>query len=99
MNMDARHYRISAACDTMESAQSASFTWCGVVHFTWPSQAMWHMHTPTFNKWHKKKKKKKTLCILTHGTMRGCEWTSLAVCINDKTRDIWEKNVTIRSEI
>ena len=74
----------------------------GVVHSTWPSRAMWHMHAPTFNKWHKKKKKKKkkvTLHILTHGAMRGCGLTSLVVCINDKIRDIRERNVTIRSEI
>ena len=60
---------------------------------------MWHMHAPTFNKWHKKKKKKKTLHMLTHGAMRGCGLTSLAVCINDKFRDIRERNVTRRSEI
>ena len=67
---------------------------------------MWHMHAPPFNKCHnnnnfnkKKKKKKVTLHILTHGTMRGCGLTSLVVCINDKIRDIRERNVTIRSEI
>ena len=64
---------------------------------------MWHMHAPTFNKWHKKKKKNKnkkvTLHMLTHGAMRGCGLTSLVVCINDKIRDIRERNVTIRSEI
>jgi hypothetical protein len=69
-----------------------------VVHSTWPSWAMWHMHAPTFNKWHKKKKKV-TLHILTHGTMRGCGLTSLVVCIVDKIRDIRERNVTIRNEI
>ena len=80
--------------------------WCGEVHFTWPSRAMWHMHAPTFNEWDKKKMKKKksknkkvTLHILTHGAMRGCGLTSLVVCINDKIRDIRERNVTIRSEI
>ena len=41
--------------------------WCGVVHSSWPSRAMWHMHAPTFDKWHKKKKV--TLHILTHGVM------------------------------
>ena len=45
-----------------------------------------------FNKWHKKKKKK-TLRILTHGTMRGRGLTSTMVCINDKTRDIREKKM------
>ena len=69
----------------------------GVVHSTWPSRTMWHMHAPTFNKW--QKKKKKTLHILTHGAMRGCGLTSLVVCINDKICDIRERNVTIRSEI
>ena len=47
--------------------------------------------------WHKNKKV--TLQILTHGTLRGCGLTSLMVCINDKIRDIKERNVTIRSEI
>jgi hypothetical protein len=68
-----------------------------VVHSTWPSWTMWHLHAPTFNKWHKKKKKK-TLHILTHGVMQGCGLTSLVVCINDKIRDVRERNVTIRSE-
>ena len=78
--------------------------WCGVVHSTWPSWVMWHMHALTFNKWHKEEKKKNknkkvALHILTHGAMRGCGLTSLVVCINDKIRDIRERNVTIRSEI
>ena len=63
---------------------------------------MWHMHTPTFNKWQQKKKKKNkkvTLHILTHGAMWGCRLTSLVICINDKIHDIRERNVTIRSEI
>ena len=65
---------------------------------------MWHMHAPTFNKWHKKKKKKNknkkvTLHILAHGAMRGYGLSSLVVCINDKIRDIKERNVTIRSEV
>ena len=64
---------------------------------------MWHMHAPTFNKWHKNKNKNKnkkgTLHILTHGAMRGCGLTSLVVCINDKIHVIRERNVTIRSEI
>ena len=71
----------------------------GMVHSIWPSQAMWRTHAPTFNKWHKKKKKKKTLHILTHGAIWGCGLTSLVVSINDKIRDIGEKNLTIRSEI
>jgi hypothetical protein len=28
-----------------------------------------------------------------------CGLTSMVVCINGKTYDIWERNVTIRSEI
>jgi hypothetical protein len=87
--------------------KSAPFQGCGVVHSTWFSWAMWHMHAPTFNKWHKKNKKNKkknknkkvTLHILTHGAMKGCRFTSLAICINDKIRDIMKRNVTIRSEI
>ena len=69
----------------------------GVGHNTWPSRTMWHMHAPTFKK--KKKKKRVTLHILTHGAMRGCGLTSLMVCINDNICDIRERNVTIRSEI
>ena len=74
-----------------------------VVHSTWPSWAMWNMHAPTFNKWHKKKKKnqnkKVTLHVSTHGAMRGCGLTSLVVCTNDKICDIRERNVIIRTEI
>ena len=68
----------------------------GVVHSTWPSRAMWHVHAPTFNK---KKKKKKTLHMLTHDAMRWCELTSLMICIIDEICDIRERNVTIRSEV
>ena len=75
--------------------------WCGVVWSTWPSRVMWHMHAPTFNEWQKKKTKKKVTYwhMLTHGTMQGCGLTSLVVCINDKTCDVKERNVTIRSAI
>ena len=64
---------------------------------------MWHMYAPTFNKWHKKKKKKKlkvTLHILTHGAMQceGVGWLLWWLTLN-KTRDIRERNVTIKSEI
>ena len=69
-----------------------------MVHSTWPSRAIWHMHAPAFNKWHQKKKKM-TLHILTHGAMRGCGLTSWVVCINDKLHDIRKRNVTIRSEV
>jgi hypothetical protein len=70
---------------------------------------MWRTHAPTYNKWHikkeeeeeeeKKKKKKKKIHMLTHGAMQECGLTSWVVCINDKFRDIRERNVTIRSEI
>jgi hypothetical protein len=70
-----------------------------VVHFTWPSQAMWHMHAPTFNKWHKEEEEEVIFHVLTHGAMRRCGLTALVVCINDKVCDIRERNVTIRSEI
>ena len=75
-------------------------TYASVVNSTWLSWAMWWTHAPTFNKRQKKKKnKKKTLHMLTYGAMRGCELTSLVICINDKFCDIKEKNVTIRSDI
>ena len=35
----------------------------------------------------------------THDTMQRCGLTSLMVCINEKFRDIREKDVTIGSEI
>jgi hypothetical protein len=91
--------RISVVCDSMKKHKVRHFNgvvWCGVVHSTWPSQAMWHMYAPTFKK---KKKKKKTLHIFTHGATRGWGLTSLVVCINDKIHDITERHVTIRSEI
>ena len=47
----------------------------------------------------KKKKKKVTIHMLTYGAMRGCGLTSLVACIDDKFRDIRERNVTIRREI
>ena len=73
--------------------------WCGPLHLTWPARAMWHVHAPTFNKWHHKKKEKVTLHILTHGAMRGCGLTSLVAYVYDKICDVRERNVTIRSEI
>ena len=76
-------------------------TYASVVHSTWPSRAMWWTHAQTFNKWHHKNKKNKkaALYMLTHDAMRGCEFISLVVCINDKFHDIREINVTIRSDI
>jgi hypothetical protein len=109
--MDVWYCRISVACDIMEWHKGdvriiwirSPVTYASVVHSTWPSWAMWRNHAPTFNKWHKNKKKNKnkkvTLHMLTHGTMWGCGLTSLVVCINDKCCDIRERNVTIRSEI
>ena len=79
---------------TLWNKQIATFLQCGVVHSTWPSREMWHMHAPTF-----KKKKKKTLHILPHDAMRGFGLTSLVVCFNDEIRDIRKRNVTIRSGI
>ena len=46
----------------------------------------------------KKKNKKVTLHILTHGATRGCGLTSLVACIIDMY-DTRERNVTMRSEI
>ena len=78
-------------------------TFVGVVHSNWPSGTMCHMHTPTLNKWHKKKKKSKnkkvTVHILTHGAMRGVWLTSSVDCMDNINHDIRERNVTTRSEI
>ena len=78
-------------------------TYASVVHFTWPSRAMWRTYAPTFNKWHEKKKKTNknkdvTLHVLTHGATLGCGLTSWVVCINEKNCDVRERNVTIRNE-
>jgi hypothetical protein len=84
--------------------QSATFEWCGVVWSTplgLPGRCGICMY-PHSTKWHKKKKdknKKVALHVLTHGAIRGCGLTSLAVCNDDKIRDIRERNVIIRSEI
>jgi hypothetical protein len=67
------------------------------VHSTWPSRTMWWMRAPTFK--NKNKNKKNALHMLTHGVLQACGLTSWVVCINDKFRDIRERNVTIRSEI
>ena len=73
-----------------------------LVWSTRPSWAIWHTYAPTFNKRHKKKKKKKvSLHRLTHGVMR--VWVELfggLVCTNDpkKICDIRKRNVTIRSQ-
>ena len=68
-------------------------TYVSVVHSTWPSLGCGGAHAPTFNKWHKKKKKNKkaTFQMLTHGAMRGCGLTSLVVCMNDKFYEIKER--------
>jgi len=74
--------------------------YASVVHSISSSRAMWRTYAPTFNKWHKKKKKKMvTFHILTDGAMRGCELTSLVIYINDKIPNVRERNVTIRSDI
>ena len=73
--------------------------WCGLLHLTFLDDVTY----ACTNKWHKKNKKnrnkKVTFHILTYGTMRGCRFTSLVICINDKIRDIREGNVTIRNDI
>ena len=50
---------------------------------------MWHMHAPPFNKW-QKKKKKKTLHVLTDGenAMRGCGLTSLVCALMTEIHDM-----------
>jgi 23S rRNA maturation mini-RNase III len=71
--------------------------WCGPLHLAFLGDVAYH--ASLFYKWQKKKKKKVALHILAHGAMRGCGLSSLVVCINDKFRDIRERNVTKRSEI
>ena len=44
-------------------------------------------------------KKKRTFHSMTSGTMQGCGLTFMVVCINGKTQDTREGNVTIRSEV
>ena len=75
-------------------------TFVGAVHSTWPSHAMWHIYAPTFNKWHKKRNKKRKWHS-TYWHMAQCEgvgwllwWFALL-----KICDIRERNVTIRSEV
>ena len=67
---------------------------CTILSPTWLFHALWQIMHRQSNEWHMKK----TIHILTHGTMQGCELTSLVVCINGKTRDTRERNVTM-SEI
>ena len=81
-------------------------TCASVVHSTWCSWAMWQTYAPTFNKWHKNKKKKNkkvTLHMLPRDAMRGGGLTSwyarVVVRINDNFFGMRESNVTIRSEI
>jgi hypothetical protein len=47
----------------------------------------------------RRRRRRLTFHMLTHGAMWGWGLTSLMVCINDKVSDIRERNVTIRSEI
>ena len=94
--MDAWYYKTSVACDTMENEfilLSSPLVWSTLLALPRRCGICMHQHS---TKWHKKKK---TLHILTHGTMRGCGFASLVVCINDKICDIRERNVTIKSEI
>jgi hypothetical protein len=72
-----------------------------VVHSAWPSQAMWGTHAPTFNKWHKEEEEEEEDGTAHVGTWRNVRvgLTSLVACINDKFRDIRERNVIMRSEI
>jgi hypothetical protein len=73
--------------------------WCGPLHLVFPGDVTYAC--TNIQQWHKKKKKNHdkevTLHMLTHGAMRGCGLASWVVCINDKIRDIRERNVTIRS--
>ena len=99
VNMDVWYCRISVACDTMKFGMfSSHLRCCGPLRLAFPGE--WRTHAPTFSTLQEKKKNKKvTLHILTDGAMRGCGLTSLVACINDKSHDIRDRNVTVRSEI
>ena len=76
--------------------QHIKLLWCGPLHLTYPG-----IVADTFNKWHNKiiNNKRVTLHILTHGQLQECGFIFLVVCINDKTRGIKERKVTMYSEI
>ena len=66
-------WTISVACDTMEFEFHSPLASVGVVHSTWLSMAKWHMHAPTFNKWHKEKNKNKVQPTHEETIMNGNE--------------------------
>ena len=77
---------------------SPPLVWSTPLSLPWRCGICMHQHS-TSGIIKKKKNKKVTHYMLTHGGMRGCGLTCLVVCISDKIRDIRERNVTIRSEI
>ena len=106
VNMDAWHCKISVACDAMEFdfiLLSSPLVWSTPNGLLGRCGICMHQHSTSgirrrrigigirirrwhYTYWH--------ICA-----MRGCGLTSLVVCINDGSRDIREKNVTIRSEM
>ena len=64
----------------------------GVVHSTWSSRATWHLHAPTFNKWHKKYKNKKvTLHIID-------TWHNARVCVDFFSSSYYWRNSWYKGE-
>ena len=67
---------------------------------TWPSQAIWRTHAPTFNIQHSTSNiRRRRLHMLTDCAMRRFGLTFWVVFINGKNRDIRKRSVTIRNEI
>jgi hypothetical protein len=76
--------------------------WCGPLHLAFPGDVAYpctQYSTNNIRRRKKNKNKKVALRILTHDAMQGRGLNSLVVCIDDKIRDIRERNMTIRSEI
>jgi hypothetical protein len=68
--------------------------WCGPLHLAFPGDAAY-----ACTNIQQVAEEEDGTHILTYDAMQGCGLTSWVVCINDKFRDIRERDVTIRSEI
>ena len=96
--------RISVACDTTKLENILllpPLVWSTLLGLL--GRCGIHMH-PNLTSDIRRRRKRRIrirwqLHVLRHGAIRGCGLTSLVACINNKFRDIRERNVTIRSEI